>query len=68
MLSLLAQGAQWDIRGLFHFITWPWIVAFMIAYVLSGVQVYIKLRKARDKSVASRKVRRKARDTCYGNV
>jgi hypothetical protein len=55
MLALLAQGAQWDIRGLFRFITWPWIVAFTIAYLLSGVLVYSKLRKRRDKSVASRK-------------
>ena len=55
MASLLAQGGSWDIRGLFPFITWPWIVTFMIAYVLSGVLVYFKLRKPRYKSYASRK-------------
>jgi hypothetical protein len=56
MSVLLAQGGgNWDIRGLFHTVAWPWIAGFVIAYVLSGVLVYFKLRRPRDKSAAGRK-------------
>jgi hypothetical protein len=55
MTSLLAQGGNWDIRGLFHTIGWAWIAGFVIVYVLSGVLVYFKLRSPRDKSAAGRK-------------
>jgi hypothetical protein len=55
MTALLAQGGNWDIRGLIHSIYWPWIVGFVIACVLSGVLVYFKLWRPRDKSAAGRK-------------
>lgn len=55
MASLIAQGGNWDIRGLFHTIGWLRIVGFVIVYVLSGVLVYFKLRRPRDKSAADRK-------------
>jgi hypothetical protein len=50
MSTILAQGGNWDIRGLIHSIYWPWIVGFVIVFVLSGVLVYFKLRRPRDKS------------------
>ena len=55
MVSLMVQGGNWDIRGLFHFIAWPWVVGFVSAFVLSGVVVYFKLRRPRDKSGAAGK-------------
>lgn len=55
MASLMAPGGNWDIRALIHPITWPWIVGFVIVFVLSGVLVYFKLRRPPDESVAARK-------------
>lgn len=55
MVPLFGQGGNWDIRGLIPFLTWPWIVVFAIVYVLSGVVVYFKLRRPRDKSAVGRK-------------
>ena len=55
MVSLMVQGGNWDIRGLIHGPYWRWIVGFVILYVSSGVLVYFKLRKPRDKSAVGRK-------------
>ena len=55
MASLMAQRGNWDTRGLFHMLTWPWIVGFVVVFVLSGVLVYFKLRRPPDKSAASGK-------------
>ena len=55
MAALLAQGGNWDIRGLFHTIGWRWIVGFVIVFASSGVLAYFKLRRPPDKSVATRK-------------
>ncbi|HEV2196583.1 MAG TPA: hypothetical protein VGR55_13445 [Candidatus Acidoferrum sp.] len=55
MASLIAQGGNWDIRGLFHAIAGPWSVGFVIVFVASAVLVYFKLRRPPDKSAASGK-------------
>jgi len=55
MASLFIQGGNWDIRGLVHGPYWPWIIGFVIVYVLSGVLVYFKLRRPRDKSTSNTK-------------
>lgn len=55
MALIMVQGGNWDIRSLIPFLTWPWIVVFTIVYVLSGVVVYFKLRRPRDKSAVGRK-------------
>jgi putative exporter of polyketide antibiotics len=51
----MSVGGNWDIRGLVHDRYWTWIVGFVVVYVLSGVLVYFKLRRPRDKSAANRK-------------
>jgi hypothetical protein len=55
MSALMAQGGNWDIRGIIHSIYWPWIVGFVIVYVLSGVLIYFKLRRPRNKPADGRK-------------
>ena len=60
MASLMAQGENWDIRALIYPITWPWIIGFLIVFVLSGVLVYFKLRRPQDKSVGGGKAREKS--------
>jgi hypothetical protein len=50
----MAQGGNWDIRGLIHSY-WPWMIGFVIVYVLSGVLVYFRLRRPRDKRGATGK-------------
>ena len=52
MASLMAQGGNWDIRGLIHGPYWPWMIGFVGVFVLSAVVVYFKLRRPRDKSAA----------------
>ena len=49
---VLAQGGNWDIRSLFHVLTWPWLAGFVIVFASSAVLVYFKLRRPRDKSAA----------------
>ena len=51
MASPMAQGGNWDIRGLVYDY-WPWIVGFVIVFVSSAVLVYFKLRRPPDKSAA----------------
>jgi hypothetical protein len=55
MSTILAQGGNWDIRGLIHSIYWPWMVGFVIVFVSSAVLVYFKPRRPRDKSAAGGK-------------
>jgi len=55
MALLLIQGGDWDIRGLVHGPYWHWMVGFVIVYMLSGVLVYFKLRRPRDKSASRAK-------------
>lgn len=50
MSTLLAQGGNWDIRGIIHSGYWRWIVGFVIVFMSSGVLVYFKLRRPQDKS------------------
>lgn len=52
MASPMAQGGNWDIRGIIHSGYWPWIVGFAVVFVSSAVLVYFKLRRPPDKSTA----------------
>jgi hypothetical protein len=55
MSTILAQGGNWDIRGLIHSLYWPWVIGFVTVFVLSAVLVYFKLRRPRDNSAAGTK-------------